>query len=168
MKKKISDIRDKIAERNWVGKVFEQFQVIDTRLAGFFLIENEFIKRYGKLGGPMVAAVYMSLCLYVNKDRVCWPSIDRIAEQWGMSPRNVIRCIGFLKDFNIIKVYSKPGKSNIYEILEKAFWKDSSIKYSNKGGGFSLKSCVGCAYFETPACEGCSGGSHSSLNREAG
>ena len=120
---KVFNIRRKIEDRKFNELIMEPMEVIDSRLSGFFMIENIFIREFGKMAGPMVGVLYMSLCMHSNKDRMCWPSIDLMAKEWGMSPRNVIRGLKWLNDHCIIKIHQEKGKSNIYELLDKKRWR---------------------------------------------
>ena len=59
----------------------------------------------------------------VDSRLVCWPSIDLIAAQWGISPRNVIRSLKWLSDRSVIQIHKQKGKSNVYEVLSKKRWR---------------------------------------------
>ena len=120
---KVLSIRKKIKAWKFEEKIKEPIEVVDSRLSGFFMIENIFIREFGALAGPMVGVLYMSLCMHSNKDRMCWPSIDLIAKEWGMSPRNVIRGLKWLGEHGIIKIHQERGKSNVYELLDKKKWR---------------------------------------------
>jgi DNA-binding GntR family transcriptional regulator len=73
-----------------------------------------------------VVKVYLTIKAYVNfNSGSAFPSIDTIAENSGMSNRQVIRAIDMLETMGYI-TKEKRGRSNIYTLREKIDIKDSS------------------------------------------
>jgi hypothetical protein len=97
-------------------------EVRDFREHGYFIIDDLFIDEYARLAGVYTSAVYFSLCRHANKDRMCWPSINRVAQQWKITARKVIQSLDWLDEHRIIKIHREAGKSNIYELLDKKKW----------------------------------------------
>jgi hypothetical protein len=117
----------------------EPMEILDRRDHEYFKVDDIFIDKYARIGGVYVGAVYFTLCRHANKDRMCWPSIRRIAGQWGMSVRMVIKGLEWLVERKIIRVHQEAGKSNIYEILDKRkwgkIWGDRVVGMSKAGRG---------------------------------
>ena len=62
-------------------------------------------------------AVLHTLRYYVNDNGECWPSIDRIANESGMSERKAQMVIRDLTDGGHIEVTQSPGRNpNVYPI----------------------------------------------------
>lgn len=73
-----------------------------------------------------VVKVYLTIKAYVNfNSGSAFPSIDTIAENSGMSNRQVIRAIDMLETMGYI-TKEKRGRSNIYTLREKIDIKDGS------------------------------------------
>lgn len=121
--KKILDIRKKIAGIKMSKKLDQPMEIQDKRNHGYFTVDNLFIDEYVRLCGVYTSGVYLSLCRHANRARMCWPSIRLISEELDVTARRVIAGIRWLGEHGVIKTYKERGKSNIYELSDKAHWK---------------------------------------------
>ena len=119
---KVIGIRKRIEGKKKASKYDEPIEIVDRREHGYFIIDDIFLDEYARICGVYVGAVYMSLCRHVNKERMCWPSVRRISDQWGMTPRSVISGLRWLEEHKLIKMYREKGRSTIYELLDKKKW----------------------------------------------
>lgn len=64
--------------------------------------------------------IYLHLSAYVGEDKLCWPSQLRLADESGMSERQVRRCIKELRDQGIVTVEvikHATGRRNVYRLM---------------------------------------------------
>lgn len=99
------------------------FEVRDLRSKEKFIVDDQFLNGYAKLVGIYGVGVYISLCRHANKEQKAYPSIGKISEELGISKRSVMRGIGTLEKYNIIK-RERLGKqlTNRYYLLDKKEW----------------------------------------------
>lgn len=104
-------------------------EIRDNRDKEWFWLDNQYLNGYAKHLGAICTVVYISLCRHShNKDQTCFPSMELIAEENGISEKSVSRCIKTLKEWNIISVkeiYDKKNKrrkNNVYTLLSKKEW----------------------------------------------
>jgi len=103
-------------------------QIRDQRIKEKYFIDDAYLNGYAKYCGVNATAVYNSLCRHANKKQECFPSMEKIAEQHGISRRSVLRAVKELQKRNIIsveKVRGIGGKylNNLYKLLDKSQWK---------------------------------------------
>jgi len=101
----------------------QPFQVQDRRRKGFFMIDNEFIDRFGPLIGAGGIAVVNVLARFANQESACFPSQSTIARLTALSRMQVSREIKKLKGLGLIAVeqqFAPNGaqRSNLYILLD--------------------------------------------------
>ena len=103
----------------------QQFEVRDMRKKEKFFIDDEFLNRYAKLCKIYATGVYVSLCRHANKEQICWPSHQKIADELAVSIRQVRYSLKILEKYHIIKV-ERMGKkmNNRYLLLDQNEWSD--------------------------------------------
>lgn len=106
------------------------FKVRDKRQRGWFWLDQEYFNGYAKIFGPIGLSVYLSLCRHAdNETQECWPSMELIAEEIGVSRISVVRHLKKLEDFRIINVkrekdpQSNRQLNNVYTLTDKSEWK---------------------------------------------
>ena len=104
------------------------FQVRDKRRKGWFITDNDFVDRYGKVFGAIGSVVYFSLCRHADAKRECFPSEKFIAEEFAVSDRSVRTYLKQLKQGKLIHIARKSRKNgkwqrNVYTLLDKSEWK---------------------------------------------
>jgi biotin operon repressor len=105
-----------------------KFEVRDMRVREKFQIDDAYLNGYAKKCGIYATGVYVSLCRHVDKEQKCWPSLKKIAEELGISEKQVGRSINSLEAYNIIVKIRKGKKlNNRYILLDKSEWTDSPI-----------------------------------------
>lgn len=117
------------------------FKVRDLRQKEKFVVDDIYLNGYAKVFGPVVSAIYISLCRHANKEQEAWPSEEKLAEEWSMSSRTARRAIKILKHSRLIdieKVRVSDGKwmNNIYILLDKSEWikpEDTGVLRSARG-----------------------------------
>lgn len=104
----------------------QTFEVRDIRRKEKFVVDDLYLNGYARKVGVYATAVYLSLCRHSDKDQKSFPSRERIAEQHGISVRQVARAMQSLKEWNLIKV-ERIGKkaNNRYWLVDKSEWTDS-------------------------------------------
>lgn len=101
----------------------------DLRKKGWFWLDNEYLNGYAKYLGPTISCVYISLCRHADSHQSCFPKLETVAEELGITKSTVIKSIKVLEDWNIIEVTreydtnQKKQKVNVYLLLDKEFWK---------------------------------------------
>ena len=80
------------------------FIVRDLRQKSRYTIDDEYLNGYAKLCGVFGTAVYNSLCRHSSKNQECFPSIELIAEQHGISRTSVLKGMKSLKDWGIVEI----------------------------------------------------------------
>jgi hypothetical protein len=107
---------------------YETLKVRKLGNSGWFRIENELIGIYGKIIGATGVAIYASLCRHADKEQKCFPSQKLIAEELGISERNVRNYIHILEDTRLIAVKrervgrTRAWKNNVYYLLDRTEW----------------------------------------------
>ncbi len=96
-------------------------EVIDSRRFNFFIIDNETLDSYDL--NFMEIAVYVYLVRCSNKNKECFPGLNKIAKTIKLSKPKVIDCIKTLKSKGLVDVIRRKGEkesnlSNIYIIKE--------------------------------------------------
>jgi DNA-binding transcriptional ArsR family regulator len=159
---KTLDIKKRILQKRRKQRNSDPMDIRDAREKEFFIIDDAYFNGFAKVCGIQATATYMALCRHVGKDQTCYPSVDLIAAKLGMSKRSVVHGLKELEDHRIIRVDRLKGKSNIYTLLNKRQWRKFLPVQADgvKGSGFLSKACIGCQNLETPACDGCMGGSN--------
>ncbi len=147
----ILDIRNRILKKkNREKKAAKEseydkpFRVEEGRDHGYFTIDDLFVDEYMRLAGMQTTMVYMSMCRHANKERMCWPSIRRLATQGKMALNTVVKSIKWLEEHGLIKTFKEPGQTTIYRVMEKKKWKKyiitgNRIEYSRKASASSLE-----------------------------
>lgn len=104
-------------------------EIRDSRSRQMYRIDDEYLNGYARLCGVHSTCVYNSLCRHSDTNQESYPSIERIADQHGLSRPTVIKAIKKLEEYGIIAV--KRGKNpktkrqnvNIYILVDKSLWK---------------------------------------------
>lgn len=91
----------------------------------YFTVDNRLIVEYGSKIGPYGIAVYIALAMHDGLND--WPTYQTIADETGMSNRQVKREIKKLCEFNIIakeeRRYENGGSApNAYYLLDYNEW----------------------------------------------
>ena len=112
------------------------FKIRDKRQDSRFYIDNEFIDGYAKVIGWPGVVVYCALARH-SKDERCFPSIEHLAIELGVSKATIKRGVKGLRDFNIVMVEMRTrtnqGRgSNVYYLLDRKEWKPVP-NWSNQG-----------------------------------
>ncbi len=107
-----------------------KIEIRDQRSRKMYRIDDSYIDLgYSRECKPAATAVYNSLCRHADPRQECFPSIDGIAEQHGMTSRTVIRATKILEKFRIIKIIRRKSAktnrqmSNVYVLLAASEWK---------------------------------------------
>ncbi len=108
------------------------------------VIDNEyFLKGYAKLFGSRVTTIYLYLAMRANQTtQTCFPSVDLMRKQSGVSNRNkIIQALSILLAYDIIHIGHAGGRVNYYALLRCSAWKpagsipiDTIIKPVSKKG----------------------------------
>ena len=94
------------------------FNVVRSKEAGWFWIDNEIIDQYGKKIGDSGLLTYMALCrLSNNANQECYPSIRWLADQLGMSKTTVVKSVGILVKHELVQKSKDKGKATTYTLL---------------------------------------------------
>lgn len=100
-----------------IMSVFEKNEIRSLAVKGWYWINRDILKRYGRILKSSGLAVYNVLASYANsKSQTCFPTQKSIAGNLGLSIRTVNRKIRLLKDFKLIKV-KKIGSRCFYSLL---------------------------------------------------
>jgi len=109
----------------------EKFEIRDIRKKDQFVVDNAYYDGYAKVCGAYASLVYMALCRHADVSRqTCFPSISLIAGRLGISGRQVMRALQVLEDYNIIRRERTLGKGNMYWLIDKKHWKQTSAPQS--------------------------------------
>lgn len=105
----------------------QSFEVRDLRQKEKFFINDVLIDKFAKIIGIYTVGVYASLCRHSDRGQTCWPSCRLIAEELGISRKQVGRCIKTLEEHNIIR-HQRQGKTlnNQYYLMDKAKWSEGT------------------------------------------
>ena len=104
------------------------FLIRDLRKKEKFVVDDFYLNGCAKLCGVYSTAVYVSLCRHADKEQKSFPSLKKIAEEHGISIRQVSRSLIILEEYNIIK-RERIGKkaNNRYYLIDKSEWTTSPI-----------------------------------------
>jgi len=124
-----------------------QKRIIDKRKKEKYMLDDEYLNGMARLCGWKGTIVYNSLCRHVDNEQQCFPSLELIAEQHGVSRPTVLNGIEELVKRNVIfveKIRSKNGKwlNNSYTLIDKLEW-DYSIKATKNKRGTNQKKVNG-------------------------
>jgi len=114
----------------------DRLQIEDRRRPGWHWAYHETIDNYGARLGPYGLAIYYALCRHANDDRECWPSLQTMADETGMSRRQAIREVDRLVEIGLIKKESRTNDqhgdpdSNLYIIVDPARQRGGSDRES--------------------------------------
>lgn len=104
--------------------------VRDLRKKDQYKIDDAYLNGYARLCGVYATAVYNSLSRHADfHTQECFPSMDRIAEQHGISKPSVIKGVAELVKWGIVLVQkgkdtkTKRQLSNMYILVDKSQWK---------------------------------------------
>jgi hypothetical protein len=94
-------------------------QVRSHRRAQWFWIDNAVLDTYGPTLGPIGLALYMSLCRHASSTTgKCWPSLERLSRQCGISVISASRHLKTLVACGLIQVEPRPGTTALITILD--------------------------------------------------
>lgn len=106
-----------------------QFKIRDVRKRDQYKLDDAYLNGYAKYCGAFATLVYNSLARHADfNTQECWPSIDLIAEQHGISKPSVIKGLKALEKWGIIKTVrekdekTKRQKNNTYLLIDKSDW----------------------------------------------
>jgi len=113
-------------------------RVIDKRRKEKYMLDDEYLNGQAKLCGWKGTIVYNSLCRHTNKAQECFPSIELIAEQHGVSRPTIIDGLNRLEKNRIIEIYkTKNAKgqwlNNTYILLDKSEWIYEKLPGNKRG-----------------------------------
>jgi DNA-binding MarR family transcriptional regulator len=115
-------------------------EIRDARNKEWFWLDNQYLNGYAKHLGSLCTVVYISLCRHAdNKTQTCFPSMETIAEENGISEKSVSRAIKTLEKWSIIDIkesYNKKTKrreNNVYTLLAKKEWKEKPPDSQSSG-----------------------------------
>jgi hypothetical protein len=95
--------------------------VRDNRGGNWFWLHNAVVDHYGKQLGPYGIAVYVCLCRHVGQEQATWVGQREIAEEMGMSRRQVQRELEQLQTLALVTVETQETPhgqaTNIYTLL---------------------------------------------------
>lgn len=113
----------------------KSFKVRDKRKDHRYYIDNEFLNGYAKRVGWQGQVVYSALCRHAKKG-TCFPSLNHLGIELGISIASVCRGTKKLKEFNIIGI-ERRGKtqSNVYSLVDRREWKPV-VNWSNQGKAY--------------------------------
>lgn len=96
-----------------------------------YLKPDEYLNGWARKCGWKATLVYDSLWRHADKDRRCFPSIELMAEEHGISRDSIIRGLKTLIDYHLVvkkENRDKNGKflHNTYTLTDKTKWRDVS------------------------------------------
>lgn len=112
----------------------KNYIIRDLRRKDKYSIDDEYLNGYAKLCGVFGTAVYNSLCRHASKDQECFPSVDLMAEQHGISRPSVLKGMKNLKEWGIVKIIKEKDtktnrqKNNVYILMDRVLWKATPSK----------------------------------------
>jgi hypothetical protein len=118
-----------------------ELEIRDNRNKEWFWLDNEYLNGYAKFLGASCTVVYISLCRHANNaTQTCFPSMQLIAEENGISRRTVITAIEKLEEWGIISIFKTKKadgtqNNNVYTLLAKSMWKSkpsATIAHGNR------------------------------------
>lgn len=96
-------------------------KLTDTRTTPFIWIHLEALEIFK--GNPTAAFVYLHIVKRAGHEGKCWQSIDRMAEDCGLSTGTLKRSLSFLLSAGMVVRCSRSGKTSIYQVTEPPKWK---------------------------------------------
>jgi hypothetical protein len=114
-----------------------EIEINDSRRKDFYIVDNAAVYRVGKIIGAFGCAVYNSLSCHSNNKGECWPSIERIAEEWNIGRTKVMESIDKLISLNMVTVTKELGKRNLYRLINKTEWKYPDNQSATRTGNQS-------------------------------
>ena len=72
-----------------------------------------------KVGNMTAKFVLMIVARYANGERVCWPSIDRLASDTESSRRTVCRSLSYLEKAGFLKRTKRYGKPDVLQLTDR-------------------------------------------------
>lgn len=105
------------------------FKGRDKRKKGWFWMDNDYLNGYAQYFGAIGTAIYVSLCRHSNNEnQKCFPAMETIAEEVGISENTVRKYIHLFGKYKIIGIEkerdykTKKWLNNIYTLLDKTEW----------------------------------------------
>lgn len=105
-------------------------EIRDKRQKEWFWADNEFFNGTAKIVGSAATLVYFALCRHSsNEEQSCYPSMETLAEETGLTRKTVSKGIETLEHNGIIQieerydVTTKKRENNIYYLLNRKYWK---------------------------------------------
>ncbi|HEY8744462.1 MAG TPA: helix-turn-helix domain-containing protein [Chloroflexota bacterium] len=118
--------------------------VRDNRGGNWFWLHNVVVDQYGKELGPYGIAVYVCLCRHVGQEQATWVGQREIAEEIGMSRRQVQRELEQLQALALVSVETQETPhgqaTNIYTLLAPPHVRESRGDDSQTRGHVSQTS----------------------------
>lgn len=118
----------------------ESFKIRDRRMVNWFWVDNAVVDAFGPQIGPYGLAVYVALCRHAgDAKQTCWPSLQTIADETGMSRAKAYRTVHNLRDAGLIAIVNRASKaspkerdSSLYVLLpvKKAAGRCSTTDYT--------------------------------------
>lgn len=106
-------------------------KIRDKRNKDWFRLDNEYLNGYAKIFGAVGTAIYVSLCRHAdNETQACFPSMEQMARELGISRKTVWTYIKRFEQHNLIlreeqkrQEGSKRFQNCTYFLLDKSEWK---------------------------------------------
>lgn len=109
-------------------------KIRDLRAKDKFIVDDLFVDEVAGKVGIYAAGVYLSFCRHADRLQACWPSVQTIAEELGISDRQVIRSIKILENFGLVrKVRLGKTLTNRYFLLDKSEWGEMTNSHITQG-----------------------------------
>jgi len=104
------------------------FKIRDLRKKDKFFVDNVLVNHYAQIIGVYAMGVYIAFCRHADRYQGCFPSLQTIAKEMGISVRQVSRGIQRLEEHNIVRKQRLGRKmTNRYYLLDVSEWTDSPI-----------------------------------------
>jgi len=96
-----------------------EVQIRSHRRAQWFWCDNDLIDAHAQTIGAIGVALYVALARYANhKTGQCWPSMERLSAQLGMTPLTTRRYLRRLVERGLIAVELRPGHTARITLLD--------------------------------------------------
>jgi DNA-binding transcriptional regulator YhcF (GntR family) len=127
-------------------------KVRDMRRKDQYKIDDAYLNGYARICGVNATAVYNSLSRHSDfHTQECFPSIEKMAEQHGLTKPTIIKAIATLKEAGIIQIIkekdpvTKRQLPNVYLLADKSEWKEKSelIPVKSKRGAGRKRDILG-------------------------
>ena len=69
---------------------------------------------------PTTKLVLMLICDHADQDHRCWPSVRLLAEDVGITPRNIQKHIATLEELGVLVKDLRPGTTNMFTLVVPA------------------------------------------------